>query len=472
MSLVVECSSCRRQYALADQMAGKRVKCKQCGTVFTAEPAGGQVPSPAAEADDPFSAMAALESGGGGADAAVRNGLDPAGGGSMYAGGQMKTIQAAPGGADPFKLARPASDGRKYKKPIRPTTAVGLDPLTPLLVLAFLAAMVAMAVVAFRGLPTDVPPLADAYNRARLWAVYGSITVGFFVLIAPCCWMGVLFASKIMRFEMPAAAYARAAAVAALPVAATVAVRHVLPDDATVRLAIAAGLLPLTFFVLKFVNGLRVTETLVAYPLVFVLYFLALGTTSGGAGTLLGSSLMPDRRAAERAMAEYNVTKRLEAGRAEASRREEARAAAEESRSNASDGGPAFMSRGNSTGAGRSRASGGSADPSTPPLVVDQNAVRVLALRNRLEALAVHIWQGDASRESVQADLKTIQSDVDAAGPDLTARPDWADVPRLAADVRQKAGNLPSDAPDATLFNPMAGGDPFPPPPPGSVALG
>src|SRR5438094_1353525 len=57
MPIMVECNSCGKQYNAPDSMAGKRVKCKQCGEVFQIPAEGG----PGISVDDQLSALAALE---------------------------------------------------------------------------------------------------------------------------------------------------------------------------------------------------------------------------------------------------------------------------------------------------------------------------------------------------------------------------------------------------------------------------
>ena len=54
MPIMVECSSCGKQYNAPDSMAGKRVKCKQCGQVFEI-PGGGE------GVGDDLSALSMLE---------------------------------------------------------------------------------------------------------------------------------------------------------------------------------------------------------------------------------------------------------------------------------------------------------------------------------------------------------------------------------------------------------------------------
>jgi hypothetical protein len=56
MAIMVECSSCGKQYNAPDSMAGKRVKCKGCGQVF-------QIPSnaPGEGVGDDLSALSTLE---------------------------------------------------------------------------------------------------------------------------------------------------------------------------------------------------------------------------------------------------------------------------------------------------------------------------------------------------------------------------------------------------------------------------
>src|SRR5207248_5950555 len=57
MAIMVECNSCGKQYNAPDSMAGKRVKCKQCGQVFQIPAEGGE----GIAVEDQLSALAALE---------------------------------------------------------------------------------------------------------------------------------------------------------------------------------------------------------------------------------------------------------------------------------------------------------------------------------------------------------------------------------------------------------------------------
>src|SRR5438046_917252 len=56
MAIIVECNSCGKQYNAPDSMAGKRVKCKQCGQVFAIPTLTGEMPP-----DDQLSSLAELE---------------------------------------------------------------------------------------------------------------------------------------------------------------------------------------------------------------------------------------------------------------------------------------------------------------------------------------------------------------------------------------------------------------------------
>jgi predicted Zn finger-like uncharacterized protein len=46
MPLVIHCPSCTKRYEVADTMRGKRVRCQQCGNVFTAASAAASAPAP------------------------------------------------------------------------------------------------------------------------------------------------------------------------------------------------------------------------------------------------------------------------------------------------------------------------------------------------------------------------------------------------------------------------------------------
>src|SRR4029453_7074741 len=46
MPLVIHCPSCTKRYEVADTMRGKRVRCQQCGNVFTAASAAPSAPAP------------------------------------------------------------------------------------------------------------------------------------------------------------------------------------------------------------------------------------------------------------------------------------------------------------------------------------------------------------------------------------------------------------------------------------------
>jgi len=46
MALSISCASCGRKYSLADQLLGKKVKCKECGAVILVQASS---PAPAAK---------------------------------------------------------------------------------------------------------------------------------------------------------------------------------------------------------------------------------------------------------------------------------------------------------------------------------------------------------------------------------------------------------------------------------------
>ena len=58
MPIAVECGDCRKRYAVDERAVGRKVKCRHCGNVFTAEPAARREPAaqPAARAAAPATA--------------------------------------------------------------------------------------------------------------------------------------------------------------------------------------------------------------------------------------------------------------------------------------------------------------------------------------------------------------------------------------------------------------------------------
>src|SRR4051794_12278306 len=59
MAITVECNSCGKQYSADPTMAGRRVKCKQCGNVFSI-PQFNDQGEPDLEQQDDLSALTAL----------------------------------------------------------------------------------------------------------------------------------------------------------------------------------------------------------------------------------------------------------------------------------------------------------------------------------------------------------------------------------------------------------------------------
>src|SRR3982751_6615767 len=59
MAIMVECNSCGKQYSADPTMGGKRVKCKQCGNVFTI-PTFNAAGEPELDQNDDLSALPSL----------------------------------------------------------------------------------------------------------------------------------------------------------------------------------------------------------------------------------------------------------------------------------------------------------------------------------------------------------------------------------------------------------------------------
>jgi hypothetical protein len=437
MPLAVECEKCHRKYALNPASAGKKVKCSQCGNVFVAQAAAAMpaaardavgatsapprrtqaaamrpppLPARTDDADDPFSAMAALEQSAGPAVA--------------YAGG---TIAAPPRIVVPsgFVAPVPVVYAAPRAKTVRANNSIGLDAATPALLLGYLAGTVALIVMEHYNLPENLHPLALKATKSLIWATYLTKALTFFAVVAPLFWLAVFIASKIMRFELPGASYLRAAGVAAVPEVALLAIKFFTPENVPLRIVLVVAILPLAFYALMYVFDLRLPEALVAYGFGALFFVVGYLVSAVVVGAVLVSGAITSKDQVRQAIANEEQKKWEE--------------------KNAARGGTFNSSN---------FASSGTTNSGPPSAPVDPKEAAANRLKQRLDAL--ERWPAEhASRERMMGDLKPIQAEMASSRATLSARPEWPEIERLAGDLDKKFAALPSEQPDPAVFQPI-----------------
>ena len=228
MPVHVVCQQCQSQYAIDDKFAGKRAKCKRCGNVMEIPlpgPTGGSA-SPLDDTD----------------------------------GGGTEAVEPAPWAA-PGK-PRPANDWRRDDEVViereEDVTDVALapsyahagpmrspvGPLGPLLIIVFVAAVLFLAIWQQVGLEEQ-----SVASSLPIWTRAVLQILTFFVLVGPLATVGFVVASKIRGFRLASPTYARALAVAALPLAVALVLGTFAGEalDALVFLAVVAVVGAITF---------------------------------------------------------------------------------------------------------------------------------------------------------------------------------------------------------------------------------
>ncbi|QOV90846.1 MJ0042-type zinc finger domain-containing protein [Humisphaera borealis] len=466
MPLLVQCVNCQRRYSLDEKSAGKKVKCKECGTVFVAQAAGQSAgltsappasPPPAAprvaprtaaptiqtppprprmeENDDPFAAMSLLEAG---------TAPPPETSGPMYSGAAMSVRQAPAAPATPYTFAPPP------RKRTNTTKSLGLDSLTPILLLCF---FVGLAVVLYMGLThvTDkaepgTHPLEIKAAKNAVWIMVITFAVSHFVIVAPLVLLAVFIASKIMKFELPGAGYMRAAGVGALPLVVLLGSDILLPANMALRLILLVSILALAFYALKNIFELMIGEALVAYGFTCVFFVVGIVVSITMSGIVAAAGIVQSTADAQRAInAEQEQKRDQELADLRGSRP------------------PGYRPSGTPS------SGGGATEPPPPP--VDPMETRAQSLQRRLEAFDARNLD-NAGRESVERDFATLRAEVASATGPLRARPEWGSIDQLHKSILQKINALPTEQPDPQIFKPVVADTEFAPPANGVAALG
>src|SRR5437868_3528603 len=203
MPIMVECNSCGKQYSAEPAMAGRRVKCKQCGNVF-------QIPMSVAdgggaddESQDDLSALTALaeleRSRSGEAYEPPRAGTGSRAGAGIRGGeGLAKSSMARTGeGKEDIPIATPEELGRPSVRFTFPF-AKELD-----LYLPWTMVIGGLGVVALASLKMD--PLLGQPNAPSAawipWVRLGVLVLMYIALVAPLSLRGIRMAGKTLRFQ-------------------------------------------------------------------------------------------------------------------------------------------------------------------------------------------------------------------------------------------------------------------------------
>lgn len=271
MPITVVCNGCGKSYRLADQAAGKKVRCRACGQdMLVPGPGAEPMPTRKGDEEDPFEALVAME----------RN-ASPAGRGAS----PNRRLQAiAP--AEPVdvedepsrpKEKRPRPPGRFGR---RSSGAIGTDNITPWLVIAFIAAQLAAAIIQTVH-ASHAPAQVHSKVVGLAWATGILNIVILFALLGPAIFLGAFVSSKILNYRMVDLGYLRGCAIAALPGLLLFLVALLPPSVVpqgmrdTIDFVVLVLLIPITFLTLRFVFDLDWVGAAVAYVLAAPLWFAA-----------------------------------------------------------------------------------------------------------------------------------------------------------------------------------------------------
>jgi len=181
-------------------------------------------------------------------------------------------------------VARPMTERERRHYERRRSAAVGMDELTPWLIVVYLLLQVGSAIY----LSLNLGDVLSRYGwsgpepsaASVVWGPLFVQLVLFFSVVCTLVWFGVWIAGQVMDFPLPDGAYLRAAGVATLPgvVMGMAGLCHV--TNLVVLLVTLLGIVPLMWFVLTQVFGLRAVEGLVSF--LFAAILATMGAVPAG----------------------------------------------------------------------------------------------------------------------------------------------------------------------------------------------
>lgn len=248
MSLTARCGACKKTYKVDEKLAGKKVKCRQCGEVFSVPKVVAGVPLGAGAAARGSAAPAkprVVKA----APAAATSEADPFGNlDALMSLEQGGTIDDGP---PPPPIAAPAytppagkrkgpiveyvnEDGTTSRRPpvfaprggrgdyVSIPNEDGIDGFVPMISIGVLVLF--LVITFFRGMSAatsaDVGSKGAAAGMAfgMLLGAFTVLLIIIFGIMATLCMLGVFIASKIMKFERPGSFYLRCCAVVCAPI--------------------------------------------------------------------------------------------------------------------------------------------------------------------------------------------------------------------------------------------------------------
>lgn len=266
MAITVVCNGCGKQYRVADQAAGKKLRCRECGQdmLVPRGASSGSRPAPAGPGgggeEDPFEALVAMERSAAPAAPTGRSAKRP----QAFAPAEPIDVDEGPARAKPKRRRPPGRFGR------RPGGGAGTDNITPWLVIAFIVAQLAAAVLQTVQ-AGHVEPSAHGKVVGVVWIAAIVHIVLLFAVLGPAVWLGVFISSMILNFRIVDLGYLRGCAIATLPALLLLLSTFVPPAMAgTVGMATVLSvalllLIPVTFLTLRFVFDLDWVGSAVAY---------------------------------------------------------------------------------------------------------------------------------------------------------------------------------------------------------------
>jgi HEAT repeat protein len=485
MPIEFQCHDCDASYRVEERLAGKQARCRHCGAVMDIPRVSRKSAAPEAngdidlrfrdepdDADDPIDPARPTKPGStiiaspvlkddapapasmpvvawnpdpkpppsfaqawSGTAAQSARAAAAAPSAHIVAGTEMPSLAPPPPPQQPLPTLRAqptyrAAPAPRRSRRYRPSTAVGLDALTPWTLLLFLALVIAQHVRLYVSAPA--PPAGQPQLITP-----GVLTISaivelfmFFALVAPLVLLAVFITSRIMKFELPGAAYARACTVAATPAVLGALlvlipfwnVRRFSAPDVIRIVMIAVIVHTVTYYVMKHLFEMEWVESIVGWvftlPLLLLggfVTFLAWGATTVG-GMLANSST------ANSAVA-----------------------------SSSSPGITSVLPSSSSTDA--SVTLNGARVVVSPPAPVDPDQQKLDALRRETAELMNGGYMG-GSREAAEARLRTMRDSARSVQSTKGSAPEYAELIGRLDDLDRRAAALPSERPDPAIAQP------------------
>lgn len=455
MPIAVACPDCGKQYNVDDRAAGRKVKCRDCGNVFSvAAPAAAGAAGvgarssaapvaaarPAADPDDPFATMQALmelgESAAGAESPAAAAAAPPP---VPKAKAPLRTAEVfAPAPALPVShaarggaVAVAPTMGYGTRARPRRTSTVGVDSATPWLILLLILAHIGAAItitIQYAQLDESVQQaIRDRLMPNFIGAVWTTIIVSlvlFFAIVGPLVFLGIFVGSKIMRFPLPDTPYLKGCGVAAVP-GVILASMQILPPNVVLRVMLFVVIVPLAFYVLYYAFDMTFGEAAVSFAFSGIFYvigqviaFMIVGMVFAGflvSGADRGRGFSPWALGRIGSVSPAPTPNRPQYAFPQQS--------------------PSYP-----------------ATPPPPPMTPDEREEQKIAsLRKRVESLSGPRLV-NRSREELTGEFDGLRREADTLKTANAERPSWQEVDRMLGDLQKQIAAAPSAKPGEEIF--------------------